>query len=437
MAVINNTFTEIGDAAIVKAQLQINGIISFNDFSDVTGGEIEGRFFKREFRFSYDAVIYSDWFEILENSINTEVEAISNFLFIEFRYTREGSAIDGALTLFSINVDTLNSRSFLPKLQTLTNELYPTGWAWKNKLSDAQILAPNIPEFEYLISMKTIKDGLINLVVSYSGINPPIWTTTNQQKIGSNVDFIFSGDDAKEIFLFADEIDALDGSGLFTDLDLYELDLSRSKSDSNFVDPFDNKLRRFWGPISTVTNHIDFTFTGIEYLNFEETIFQNANIQLQKVNSLYAFIQPKAPWSVSNLTITDSTIFGTLNLNKLTIKGSLNIVDNWFIEGVAFSASADYSEALTINFDNCTLLKFVDFSIMNGLLQAENSTVIATQIGADQANVDAMLLALKNIAPNNAAPGRRIDLRRNAAPGTAGQIYKTQLQNIGITVDTE
>jgi len=144
MAVINNTFTEIGDVGIIKTFLQITGIVFFREFKDVTTGEETNRFFKREIRYSYDGVLFSEWLEIVDSSAYFELNITGGFLFLEYRYTREGSDDTGALAILSVDLDTMTSRSFLPKLESLTNTLYPTGLAWKNKIEKEEFKPPVI-----------------------------------------------------------------------------------------------------------------------------------------------------------------------------------------------------------------------------------------------------------------------------------------------------
>lgn len=436
MAVINNTFSEIDDAAIVKAQLAVTGIVYFSAFQDVTDGVLSDRFFKKELRYSFNGTNFSEWQEFQTNFSSFEIDVISGVLFLEYRYTRSGTNTTGLLSWSAINFDTVNSRSFLSKISSITRDLYPSGWAWKNKINLPTESNPEVID-NYLISFKTFTLGAANFTVSYGPTPAPLWKAPNDQEIGVSAEFVFVNDSVKEIFIYAEDPDALDGNLLIENEDIFELDLSKSKSNTNMVFPFDNKLRRLKGPQSTQINHVDFTFCKIEVLDFSETIFQNANIQLRKVENLYSFVQPSAPWSVSNFTLTDSTIYETLNLNKMAIKGGLHIVDNWFIEEVALNKFGDYSEALVLKFDNCTLLKNIDFSFMNGLLTAQDCKVIATQIGADQASVDAMLSDLKTLTPDNGATGRLIDLRKNAAPSASGQSDKAYLQSIGVQVETE
>lgn len=438
MAVINNTFTEIGDAAIVKAQVQATGIIFFSSFSDITIGEALDRFFKKEVRYSFDNTNFSEWFEIDSNIVGREIDVLSGFLFLEYRYTRSGSSTLGALIWSGTTLEVINNRSFLTKINSITSELYPTGWAWKNKLNETELVSIEV-ENNYLISLKTIADSLANFQVVYTGVPLPLWSTTNQQKIGDNVDFIFFNDDVKEIFVYADNIDDLDGSLLVSNDLVFELDLSRSKSDTNLIFPFDNKLRRLKGPISTLINEIDFTYTQIEVLDFTKTIFKDSKILLAKVNNLYFFTQPESAWSVTNFKLTDSTIYNTLDLSKMSIVGGggVAIVDNWFLEEILFNKFADYSNFKSIIIENSTLLKYVDFSFMAGALTLVDSSLKVRDIGATQADVDKMLNDVKGIAVDSGQSNRVFDLSGNATPSAQGLLDKAYIESLGINVLTE
>lgn len=95
--VINNKATEIGDVLLINAILPIYGVIRLQSFTDTTVGETTDRYFYKEFSFSTDGVIFSDWVELTDSNLEKlEVEP-KNSLYINYRYTRTGSDSTGDL----------------------------------------------------------------------------------------------------------------------------------------------------------------------------------------------------------------------------------------------------------------------------------------------------------------------------------------------------
>lgn len=133
MAVINNTFSQIDDAAIVKIQFGITGIVLFYDFDDVVNGETPNRYFKKEFRLSQDGITFDPWKEITLSGLGFEVIILTGLVVIEVRYTRKGTDQTGLLSWSSFDFQALNSRSYLKKIDNLNLSLYPSGWVWKSK----------------------------------------------------------------------------------------------------------------------------------------------------------------------------------------------------------------------------------------------------------------------------------------------------------------
>jgi len=95
--VINNRATEIGDVLLINAILPIYGVIRLQSFTDTTVGETTDRYFYKEFSFSTDGIIFSDWVELTDSNLEKlEVEP-KNSLYINYRYTRTGSDSTGDL----------------------------------------------------------------------------------------------------------------------------------------------------------------------------------------------------------------------------------------------------------------------------------------------------------------------------------------------------
>lgn len=134
MSVINNTLSEIGDVAVIKTLLVLSGFVTIEDFTDVTTGETGTRFFTKEYRFSIDNVDFSAWYDMEDPAPPTEsreIEVDTGTLYLEYRYTRTGADATGLLSIESIEAATNVEKSFLKDILRLTEDFFPTGWAFK------------------------------------------------------------------------------------------------------------------------------------------------------------------------------------------------------------------------------------------------------------------------------------------------------------------
>ena len=104
MAVVNNTFSEIGDSAIICTDGPTTGISAISGYTDDVDGVTGTRLFTKEFRYTTDGINWSEW----QDLTNLNLQAISidpSYDFnIEYRYTRAGTDDTGLLTWNWVNI---------------------------------------------------------------------------------------------------------------------------------------------------------------------------------------------------------------------------------------------------------------------------------------------------------------------------------------------
>lgn len=103
MAVVNNILTEIGDSIIIQANVTITGLASITGFIDDVLNVTATRYFKKEFRYSLDAINWTTWEDLsIANVTAIPIDPTYDFM-IEYKYTRDGT--DNTGTLVFNNVD--------------------------------------------------------------------------------------------------------------------------------------------------------------------------------------------------------------------------------------------------------------------------------------------------------------------------------------------
>jgi hypothetical protein len=105
MAIQFNDITAIGDVFEIQTLNPIIGIQTITGYSDVVLNETMNRFFVREFRYSLNAITYSEWIELTDLNLNDIFVTDSDIFDIQYRYTRSGTDYSGYLTFISIQLD--------------------------------------------------------------------------------------------------------------------------------------------------------------------------------------------------------------------------------------------------------------------------------------------------------------------------------------------
>jgi len=104
MAVVENVTTEIGDVLYIKTDIPAIGLLALLSYSDSLTGESGTLTFKREFQYSFDNILWSDW-QLLtnDNIVNVHVQP-NKPLYLRYRYTRTGSDDENAASWLNTEI---------------------------------------------------------------------------------------------------------------------------------------------------------------------------------------------------------------------------------------------------------------------------------------------------------------------------------------------
>ena len=284
--------------------------------------------------------------------------------------------------------------------------------------------------------LKTISDIDTTYTVIYTGTGTPIWTDGTQTLYGASVEFNFVDDSVHTVSCTVEQIEFLNIDSLIYDDTIYDLKVNKVTTERSSLELSNPTMRRLTfakgDDIETIISELGVEV--IEELDFSATTLVDVDINLYRAFALYKFVQPSTVWSCVSFKISDSLIYDTLDLSKLTIKGSLSLVDNAFISGIDWNLSADWSLCTSLVIDNLLILKRVNFFGMVGLLSLPGSSIRINNIGSSQADMDYMLTMLASIILN-VTTGRNITIKGGAPPSFAGMVAVSTLESLEINVD--
>lgn len=101
---MDNVFTTIGESKIVNIVSEITGRLTLSLFDEVIAGETSTRFLKKEFRISEDNIFWTDWQELTLQNLGLRNYNSEGRLYIQLRYTRQGTDTSGEITWSSIRL---------------------------------------------------------------------------------------------------------------------------------------------------------------------------------------------------------------------------------------------------------------------------------------------------------------------------------------------
>lgn len=104
MAVVQNVTTESGDVLLIKTDQPAIGLLALLSYSDSLTGESGTLTFKREFSYSFDNILWSNW-QLLtnDNIVNVHVQP-NKPLYLQYRYTRQGSDNESAASWLNTEI---------------------------------------------------------------------------------------------------------------------------------------------------------------------------------------------------------------------------------------------------------------------------------------------------------------------------------------------
>ena len=287
--------------------------------------------------------------------------------------------------------------------------------------------------------IKSINDVDTTFEIDYDGPDVPIWTDGTQQLTGTSVTFNWTTATEKEIKVYCDPLKVtklypLHSGATFngvTYLNIKKLNLLAGPLDLNTYSPMaENKLSHVFFPDAGVLDSITMIGTDIRVINLVRTKLDGISVNFGRSEQVYRFTQPKADWSCTNFTLTDSLAVDTLALSGGTITDTLNIHNNVFLETVSLNKAVSWANT-SINIKTCPILEYVDLSNMISLLSASGTTLNLSGIGATKSDVDDMLDDLDSTIITGLGT---VYLNSNTAPSQSGDISKASLESKGITV---
>lgn len=104
MAVVENVTTELGDVLYIKTDTPAIGLLALLSYSDSLTGESGTLTFKREFQYSFDNILWSEWQLLInDNIVNVNVQP-NKPLYLRYRYTRTGSDDENAASWLNTEI---------------------------------------------------------------------------------------------------------------------------------------------------------------------------------------------------------------------------------------------------------------------------------------------------------------------------------------------
>jgi hypothetical protein len=105
MAVTGTTVNEIGESILISLNSPYLNVREVLGFTDDVIGEDTANSFKKEFRWSKDNVIYSDYIDLTDPNLQALLLDPSNPFWIQYRYTVEALETGRTLTFVSISLE--------------------------------------------------------------------------------------------------------------------------------------------------------------------------------------------------------------------------------------------------------------------------------------------------------------------------------------------
>jgi hypothetical protein len=121
--VIENTASNVGDVLLIAGNAPIVGVVTLTGYNDDTLGETGTKYFIKEFSYSLDGIFFSEW-EILNDSNIQNIQISSEVLYINYRYTRQGSDATGLLTWLDTHLVGIFSIPFCPNYFVLPKSIF-------------------------------------------------------------------------------------------------------------------------------------------------------------------------------------------------------------------------------------------------------------------------------------------------------------------------
>ena len=116
MAVTGNTVTAVGDSLLISLSSPYKNIVSVQGYVDVVEGEDTANYFIKEFRWSKDNAVYSDFVDLTDTNLQNLLLDPTQPFWIQYKYTCAALESGHSLTFVSISLEVETSAGTIEQM---------------------------------------------------------------------------------------------------------------------------------------------------------------------------------------------------------------------------------------------------------------------------------------------------------------------------------
>ena len=116
MAVTGNTVTAVGDSLLISLSSPYTNVVSVQGYVDVVEGEDTANYFIKEFRWSKDNTVYSDFVDLTDANLQNLLLDPTQPFWIQYKYTCSALESGHSLTFVSISLEVVTSAGTIEQM---------------------------------------------------------------------------------------------------------------------------------------------------------------------------------------------------------------------------------------------------------------------------------------------------------------------------------
>lgn len=116
MAVTGNTVTAVGDSLLISLSSPYTNVVSVQGYVDVVEGEDTVNYFIKEFRWSKDNTVYSDFVDLTDANLQNLLLDATQPFWIQYKYTCAALESGQVLTFVSISLEVVTSAGTIEQM---------------------------------------------------------------------------------------------------------------------------------------------------------------------------------------------------------------------------------------------------------------------------------------------------------------------------------
>lgn len=105
-----NKTTENNDQLLISVNTPYTGVSKVNSYTAVIKGETESLYYRKEFRWSYDGILYNDWRELTNDNLRVLLPDPNKPFYPQYKFTQIG---DGELEFESIALEVVSNNGII------------------------------------------------------------------------------------------------------------------------------------------------------------------------------------------------------------------------------------------------------------------------------------------------------------------------------------